>query len=101
MAKAPALSTQILALQQELEWAKAEITDLQSKLTSANSSRDSYSKSWTDARADMENAQSILDAFPGISPRHLEGEYRDIPVATRLARWVISTFIKTGITHNV
>jgi chromosome segregation ATPase len=100
MAKAPALSIQIRALRQELAEAQAAVAELETKLHNVNNTRDSYYKYWTEAKAELDDVQRILDALPGVLPRRAENDYSDLPVNIRFLSWVVSHFVHRGGTSN-
>jgi hypothetical protein len=100
MAKAPALSIQIRTLQQELAEARAAITELDTKLRNANTTRDNYYKYWIEAKAELDNVQLILDALPGVLPRRAEDGYSNLPVGARFLSWVVSHFVSRGGISN-
>jgi hypothetical protein len=100
MAKAPALSAQILALKQELAEAKAAVAELETKLRSSDSAKDQYYKYWLESKAELDNFHLILDMLPGIRPRRAEGEYSDLPIGTRFLSWAVSLFLRCGGISN-
>jgi hypothetical protein len=100
MAKAPALSAQILTLRQELAEAKAAITELETKLRSSDSAKDNYYKYWVESKAELDNFHVILDVLPGIPPRRAEGEYSDLPIGARFLSWAVSLFIRRAGASN-
>jgi hypothetical protein len=100
MAKAPALSAQILTLRQELAEAKAAITELEAKLHRADSAKDNYYKYWVESKAELDNFHLILDVLPGALPRRAEGEYSDLPIGARFLSWVVSRFAGSGDISN-
>jgi hypothetical protein len=100
MAKAQALSIQILTLRQELAEAQAAITELETKLRNADSARDTYYKYWVESKADLDNFHLILDVLPGALPRRAEGEYSDLPIGARFLSWAVSFFVSSGGISN-
>jgi hypothetical protein len=100
MAKAPALSPQILALQQELAEAKAAIVELETKLRGSDSAKDNYYKYWVESKTELDNFHVILDVLPGIPPRREEGAYSDLPISVRFLSWAVSLFIRHGGISN-
>jgi hypothetical protein len=100
MAKVPALSTQILTLQQELAEAKAAIIGLETKLHNADSAKDNYYKLWLESKTELDNFHVILDVLPGSPPRRAEGEYSDLPIGARFLSWAVSLFIRHGGISN-
>jgi hypothetical protein len=100
MAKAPALSAQILTLRHELAEAKAAIAELETKLRSSDNAKDQYYKYWQESKTELDNFHLILDVLPGIPPRREEGAYSDLPIGARFLSWAVSLFIRRAGASN-
>jgi len=85
MAKTPATSTLLKA-------AEARIVELEKKLASESSAKDSFYKQMQSAQAEVEQVHALLDSLPGSAPRKTEHEEswqrKDIATMTRLAAYL-------------
>ena len=86
------LSVQLERAQAELEAAVEKVAKLTKEADSAKTSREYSSKQLTEAQAQIEQVNSLLDAMPGAGPRRTknvnEEAYfhpRDLDLMTRLA----------------
>lgn len=70
---------------------KSKLVELEKKLTSSESAKESYRTSSNGHQQELNQLHEVFDALPGSIPKRAEESYSDRSVLTRLAAWLGST----------